>query len=545
MAISMDQRVKRKKKLAARLGARTLGAWLPKVFLLAPITIGLIGFSQTTGGFCDESGVFSWQVFWDAAFDCLTMYGLNFGRDMEKPWNNWLEWSRWLAPIATASGLVMAFDKLQVWLRRLLARLSFSSVAVYGDSVDKEILLMELGWRGIDLGEKFVRARRYVLVGSEEENLEFYERHYDRLKNRQVYLKSQSLPAQLDNDPKLHLFCPEELAARMFWKEYCPYQLSKQADHKMKIVMLGFGKLGRELLEAGLQYNIFHPDQRIEYHIFGDEEDFLEVHWQLQQIADPVEFHDEPWRASLDMLKEAQMLIVVEQEQQLDLLGKLSLALPNKQIHVLAAAMNGAEMLGKGKNFVCFDWKEETLTMDCIANDRLYHLAMRINLQYNINGKIDGQIKKVEQMKQELASVSTAAAPEKKTKKQRRALQAAERELWYLQNRAMAEEAGLLEAWNDPGMTDFARYSSISAAEFYDVCVEVLEGKPVEEKLEFLAELEHIRWCRYHYLHNWVWGPKRDKPRRIHHCLKPYEELPEEEKQKDRDNILMTFGLVK
>jgi hypothetical protein len=468
------------------------------------------------------------------------MYGLNFGRDSGEPWNDWLEWARWLAPLATASGLVLAVDKLQVWLRRLMAKLSFNSVAVYGDSVDKDILLLELGWRGIDMGDKFVNARRYVLMGEEEENLEFYERHYDRLQNRHVYLKSQSLPAQLDNDPKLHLFCPEELAARRFWKEYCPYTISKENDHKIKIVLLGFGKLGRELLEAGLQYNIFHPDQKIEYHVFGDEEDFLEVHWQLGQITDPVIFHDEPWRESMDMLKEAHMLVVVEQENQLDLLGKLALALPNKQFHVLAAAMVGAEMLSKGKAFVCYDWKEETLTMDCIANDRLHYLAMRINLQYANNYAISVLEEQISKMKEELGAATQKDAD---TRKLQRELKKAEKELWIKQNRVMARDIGLEHEWYD-NADDFGRYSSISAAEFYDVCVAVLEGQQVEDKLELLAELEHIRWCRYHYLHNWVRGPK-DKKRRIHHCLVDYAELPESEKQKDRDNILMTFGLVK
>ena len=33
----------------------------------------------------------------------------------------------------------------------------------------------------------------------------------------------------------------------------------------MRIVFLGFGVLGEELLSCALQDNIFHPDQKIEY----------------------------------------------------------------------------------------------------------------------------------------------------------------------------------------------------------------------------------------------------------------------------------------
>ena len=65
---------------------------------------------------------------------------------------------------------------------------------------------------------------------------------------------------------------------------------------------------------------------------------------------------------------------------------------------------------------------------------------------------------------------------------------------------------------------------------------------PAPECLELLSELEHIRWCRYHYLNNWKYGvPNDGKPkdavRRIHTDLIPYKELPEEEKRKDRENI--------
>ncbi len=41
-----------------------------------------------------------------------------------------------------------------------------------------------------------------------------------------------------------------------------------------------------------------------------------------------------------------------------------------------------------------------------------------------------------------------------------------------------------------------------------------------------LAQLEHIRWSRYHDLHNWTWGPgKKDLARRTHPDLTPYSRL--------------------
>ena len=62
------------------------------------------------------------------------------------------------------------------------------------------------------------------------------------------------------------------------------------------------------------------------------------------------------------------------------------------------------------------------------------------------------------------------------------------------------------------------------------------------ENLEEFAELEHIRWCRYHLLNGWKFGvpgngANKDMKRKIHKCICMYSELPEKEKEKDRQVI--------
>lgn len=68
------------------------------------------------------------------------------------------------------------------------------------------------------------------------------------------------------------------------------------------------------------------------------------------------------------------------------------------------------------------------------------------------------------------------------------------------------------------------------------------------EDLELLAELEHIRWCRYHYLNNWRFGrpengKAKDPVRRLYAMLIPYDELSEGEKEKDRENIRVLLSI--
>jgi hypothetical protein len=57
------------------------------------------------------------------------------------------------------------------------------------------------------------------------------------------------------------------------------------------------------------------------------------------------------------------------------------------------------------------------------------------------------------------------------------------------------------------------------------------------ENLELMAELEHNRWYAERKLNGWQYGETRNDNHKIHPCLVPYEQLPEQEKQKDRENI--------
>ena len=119
----------------------------------------------------------------------------------------------------------------------------------------------------------------------------------------------------------------------------------------------------------------------------------------------------------------------------------------------------------------------------------------------------------------------------------------------------MAETAENREAeWAK--LDAFTRGSNISAADYHLVRLDMLKamGLPASaeklpgETLELLAQLEHMRWCRYHYLNNWAFGQpengKRKDPRlRLHADLVPYENLTDAEREKDRENIRILLSV--
>ena len=105
-------------------------------------------------------------------------------------------------------------------------------------------------------------------------------------------------------------------------------------------------------------------------------------------------------------------------------------------------------------------------------------------------------------------------------------------------------------------LDSFTRYSNISAADYHKIRLDVMAQQCLPQSaddlspadLEQLSELEHIRWCRYHYLNNWKQGTPvnnrvKDPVHRTHSLLRPYDTLPESEKEKNRESIRILLSL--
>ncbi|MBQ5663554.1 MAG: hypothetical protein IIV19_03870, partial [Bacteroidaceae bacterium] len=207
---------------------------------------------------------------------------------------------------------------------------------------------------------------------------------------------------------------------------------------------------------------------------------FLGMHSQLEQVDDPVVFHNEQWFEQVQLLEQAHMVIVVQQQDQLDLVDKLVFALNRESIFVFGNGSSQLQCIGaeqawqdevRKKQKIAtrvrvevFDWKEEALKPEYFFADDLLELAKAINLRYcHLYSGVE-------------------ESPEN-----------AERE------------------WRK--LNVFLRYSNLYAAEYHDLRLQMMKAwgytaqDPLTpEHMELLAELEHIRWCRYHYINNWRHG---------------------------------------
>lgn len=66
----------------------------------------------------------------------------------------------------------------------------------------------------------------------------------------------------------------------------------------------------------------------------------------------------------------------------------------------------------------------------------------------------------------------------------------------------------------------------------------------LEDLVEALAENVHDTWAKGRIDDGWTYGPVRDDARKHHPCLVPYGELPESEKEYDRNTAISTLKFI-
>lgn len=62
--------------------------------------------------------------------------------------------------------------------------------------------------------------------------------------------------------------------------------------------------------------------------------------------------------------------------------------------------------------------------------------------------------------------------------------------------------------------------------------------------VEAMAKNVHEVWAETRIEQGWTFGPERNDSLKHHPCLIPYEELPEEEREYDRNTAIGTLKLI-
>lgn len=73
---------------------------------------------------------------------------------------------------------------------------------------------------------------------------------------------------------------------------------------------------------------------------------------------------------------------------------------------------------------------------------------------------------------------------------------------------------------------------------------EVMIPESLLPLVELLAEHVHDTWAKQRISEGWVYGPVKDSTLKTTPCLVPYNELPESEKEYDRNTAMETIKLL-
>ena len=72
----------------------------------------------------------------------------------------------------------------------------------------------------------------------------------------------------------------------------------------------------------------------------------------------------------------------------------------------------------------------------------------------------------------------------------------------------------------------------------------VMLPEELEQLVEQMSKNVHEVWSETRIQQGWTYGEQRNDELKTHPCLVPYEELPEEEKEYDRNTSIGTLKLI-
>lgn len=440
----------------------------------------------------------------DALYDAFALYAVNPVSDA----NSWIIiLAKWGAPLVLASGLLLAVQGILKRLKNYFTSLHKNATAVYSDNAYGEILAERLKHGILVTNGKPYDVRDHILLYTEDmDNLNFYQKHQEVLKKKKVFMQLNDIDSFLLRESRIHFFHRNELIARKYWQEHHLLPYFDSGVDVIRVGIVGFASLGQQLLSYGLLNNIYDLNQQIEYHIWGDSNLYEHMQETLQLMnRDKIIYHGAQWEQDVQQFAAMQRIIVTE-EGQLELLQTLLYLCGETDIHYYNPGEAVLEEIYQ-KKFVSFGDYADVLTEENIKGDQLYRAAKELNYKYAcMYGGVSG-------------------IPAKK-------------------------EQEMEEQWEQ--LDGFTKGSNIASADYHQIRRMIMR-RAQENKRELtsdmLGRMEHIRWCRYHYLNHWCYGvpengKNKDASHRIHVCLVPFDELTKEDQGKDYEAVKVLLELM-
>lgn len=461
------------------------------ILFFTPLVLGTIGYYSA----------FEKSNFLHAFYCAISLYVLNLGSDAT---NVLIHIARFGAALATSAVVLNRFSKIIKRIAAVLIPLSSLDVTVvYTDSDKYDYLDREKGCI-VSKDKIFIHCPNQILMFDDFDNLDFYEknRHDFELVNRTTYMLMEDIDPYMLKNSNIRYFSINDTIARKFWMEnnLCDFMDKNTGEVNCKIAIIGFSQLGKHIFRQAILNNIYSLNQKIEYHVWGDNGLFESQHddWNAILMNNDSCIFEGEQPEDLCKLKDIDRIIITD-ENMISLAQMIMSAYPEKAVYFYSSRKRNLEERLVG-NLHEFGDIREVVTLDNIKSDKLYKAANELNEDYNINNPDNAC------------------------------------------------------SWEN--LDGFTKGSNIAPADYHAIRL-AINKKRNDYKLENYSndidgegpKLEHIRWCRYHYLNNWKYGEpddknkSKDRTKKIHKYLQPYDKLDKEIQQNDVDNILTLYRI--
>lgn len=422
------------------------------------------------------------EGFLDALYHSVSLYYFQMS---SQNFNVLIEISRWAAPVATTAVIACTVRSAWECVRRAFLSRSRHCAAVYGGG---HISSGDRRMKFICSNDRVIRRckKHIILFEHDRDSIDFYNQNRENLHGK-TYICIREFPYTAlkgamhggqNGAGQVIYYDAASAAARMLWKEVRLWDIPSKSKSPV-VTLIGSGHLAHSIMDSALLLNLFAADQSVTYHVVSGDGLYHYRHEDMKLCNnDRIEYH--PLDESRWELVSGSDIVVLCEEVSADELLTVSERCRGK-VYFYAPAVNAADWL-ELPNCVPFGNNGDVLTYENICMDKLISDAMEEH--YN-----------------------------------------------YLGDRTKTRE----EAWNE--LSGFLKWSNISSADYSRVITELYELRHNDcddsSLIRELCELEHIRWCRLHYLDHWTYSPRRDDSKKQHHYLIDFDELDKATQEKD------------
>lgn len=495
----------------------------------APFIIGFFGFMAA-----------GYSIF-NSAYFALDLYLL----DLDIPYdqvNILIEIARWAAPFVMISGIMLSVSSIWDRMRHFIFSLRKNTTVIYSNDIKNAAILQKNIDRSfvVELDVKkheFYPKADNVIIMCEKDStaMNFYNYYSDSLADMNVYVRLNNTDPDLLGKSSIKFFNTYEIVTSNYWKERDLFEYMNGRELNVNIAITDFNLMGIELLRSALLTNLYTLDQKITYHVFGDSVIYRELTSNFKTMNnDKIIFHDEPWYKSIYLLKTMDRIIVPSNNQN-RILEYIMQVCTDVDIDFYNPGIADSSKYFTSERLHPFGMPEQCYTYDNIVSDNTYKIAKELYSSVisadRGNNNIDMDEYDNDDINRNYSSQAAAGKSKYDINDER-----------ILGSASVNKDDELASAMMDHEwfkLNGFMRASYKSAASFHVThikCLQYLKAFGIEPTDEERGREEHVRWCRFYFLHFWNYGvpengKRGDHKLKIHKNLRPFDELEEEEKR--------------